>query len=92
MPRPPMPYPENPAMLRHDAQVNGFLPGALVRLIHLNADQPVLVTSWPYFEGTGDDQAVWIMARTDPTDPTSNAKMRYFLLVTKIGEVPASEW
>jgi hypothetical protein len=77
------PYPENAEQLKNDAMALGFKPNALARTI---TGAEVLLTSWPWFDGEGDDQAAMIMARTDKNDPSTNQPMRYFLLMQKTGE------
>jgi hypothetical protein len=79
-----MKFISTPRQLKDDAIARGYKPGALVRPIF--RPEPVLLTSWPWFEGEGDDQHALIMGRMDPADPATNQEMRYFTLVAKVGE------
>jgi hypothetical protein len=72
-----------PQSLKDDAIKRQYKPGALVRTI---SGALVLLTSWPWLEGEGDDQCSMIMARTDPQDPSTNRSMRYFTLMRREGE------
>lgn len=78
------PFPKDAQALKDDAIATGLRPGALA--VHLRAGI-VLVTSWPWFEGEGDNRVALIMARTDPNDPSTNKTTRYFMLMKKVGEM-----
>lgn len=77
------PFPTSPAELKQDALSLRFVPGSLVVTI---TGLTVLVTSYPWHEGHGEDEVALIMARQDPNDPASNVAMRYFQLMRMVGE------
>lgn len=71
------------AALTKDAWTRGYKPGAL--MIMMNGAE-VLLTSWPWLEGEGDDEHAAVMARTDPDNPMSNRELPYYGMARKIGE------
>jgi hypothetical protein len=74
---------ETQAELTADAVRRKTGPGTLVRRLD---GAEVLTTSWPWFDGEGDDRSARVMARTDPQDPMTNVEMPYFALVQRTGE------
>ena len=78
-----MKYIETQAELTADAQQRVFKPGTLALRI---SGSVVLLTSWPWFEGEGDERQAIIMARSDPNDPMTNGEIQYFTLMRRVGE------
>ncbi len=76
-------FPNTAAELKQDSLSLQFVPGKLVVTI---TGQTVLVTSYPFYEGEGEDEAAYIMVRHTPTDPSTNVKIRYFQLMRMVGE------
>jgi hypothetical protein len=72
--------------LTQDAVQRGYKPGAIVILL---SGAVVQLTSWPWFEGTGDDQQAQIMARRYVGDPTTNRMIPYFQIMKHTGQEQA---
>lgn len=71
------------AQLSRDARDRGFRPEAVVRLVD---GTEVLLVSWPWFDGSGDDQAAYINCRTEFDNPLSLHRIRYFTIMQRIGD------
>ncbi len=71
------------ADLTADAVRRGYGPGAVC--ISAAGDY-VYVTSWPWYEGTGDDESAIILGRRVIDDPRTNKEWPYFGLMKKVGE------
>jgi hypothetical protein len=71
------------AALTRDAWTRGYKPGALMLMVN---GSEVLLTSWPWLEGEGEEEHAAVMARTEPDNPMSNRELPYYSMVRKLGE------
>jgi hypothetical protein len=75
--------------LTTDALRRDYRPGALVILV---SGAVIQLTSYPYFEGDGEEQEALVMARRHVGDPTTNQPFKYFAIMKHLGQhVPLDE-
>jgi hypothetical protein len=76
--------------LTADAQTRNYRPGAIVILL---TGAVVQITSWPWYEGEGDDRSARVMVRRYVGDPTTNHEIGYFEIMKHTGiDKPLDEW
>lgn len=66
------------AQLTRDSVVRGYKPGAVVRRLD---GSEVQLTSWPWWDGTGERRSARVMARTVVGDCRTNVEIPYFSCV-----------
>jgi hypothetical protein len=69
--------------LTADAQTRNYRPGAIVILL---TGAVVQLTSWPWYEGEGDDRSARVMVRRYVGDPTTNHEIGYFEIMRHTGQ------
>jgi hypothetical protein len=69
--------------LTTDAQTRNYRPGAIVILL---TGAVVQLTSWPWYDGEGDNRSARVMVRRYVGDPTTNHEIGYFEIMKHTGQ------
>jgi hypothetical protein len=69
--------------LTTDAQTRNYRPGAIVILL---TGAVVQITSWPWYDGEGDNRSARVMVRRYVGDPTTNHEIGYFEIMRHTGQ------